>query len=158
MDNPQKGRILRIRMGHEANCSSGMISGFFLMCGSGVYLLLSLITSTVYAVVRTNMVKRDEQDSKMPIAYWTVPQLPGLGLAILLGWIAFADNAAYLTIGALAMSVFLALSTGVGYILMQRVRRPVLLIGTALLVPLIYAVCLVIFVRVVVGTWVWDIY
>lgn len=153
-----KGQILKVKIGHDANCSSGMITMVFLLYGSGVYLLLSFITSVVCAVIRTIKLKTHRKKDKVHILYWIIPQILGLGLTAFLGCVAFADNAAVLTVGALAMNIFLALSTVIGYILMQRIKHPVLLIGTTLLVPLIFAIFLVVSLQIFFGTWLWDIF
>jgi hypothetical protein len=158
MGSLTKGKILKVRIGHEANCSSGMIAGFLVIYGSGAYLLLSLITSMTHAVVRAANLRTGEEGGRVPIVYWIVPQVIGLVLTVLLGWVAFWDNAATLVVIALMMSIFLALSTVAGYVLIQRTRHPILLFGVVLLVPLIFAVCMTIYLRVFWGTWLWDIF
>jgi hypothetical protein len=126
----QKGKIVKVRVGHEANCSSGMIAMFLLMGGAATYLPLALIS----AVVQASRLSEKGRENSAKLMYWLVPQLLGLGLTAF--GVYFALTSGYGVSGplliALIMGVSFAIAVSVGYKLAPRIRYWVCLV-----VPLI---------------------
>jgi predicted lysophospholipase L1 biosynthesis ABC-type transport system permease subunit len=147
------GKILKVRLGHEANCSSGMVGLVMLMLGAVTYLPLSLITATVQAA----KLKRDNPKSKWQILYWVIPQVLGLGLFALQLWIANDGYglAGWLLELAIAFELCFALAVTAGYIIVRRLRYPFLL---CLLVPLILIFVFGLYARVRLNFWLWEIF
>jgi hypothetical protein len=46
-----KGKILKVRLGHEANCSSGMVAIILWGLGTATYLLLAIVAAIVQATI-----------------------------------------------------------------------------------------------------------
>jgi hypothetical protein len=140
-----KGKILKIRMGHEANCSSGMVAMFMLMVGGVTYLPLSPIT----AVVQAASLPADAPQTRSRAKYWVIPQVLGVGITAFLVYGAL--NSGYAVSGplltALAMGLSFALSVIVGYKLASRIGYWVCLVN-----PLVLVVGFVTFE--VIGIWI----
>lgn len=69
----KQGKILKIRMGHEANCSSGMFFALILMAGGATLVPASIITGGIHAFLLGG--------NKKPAnrwLYWFIPLLLGL--------------------------------------------------------------------------------
>jgi len=127
-----KGKILKIRIGHEANCSSGMVAMFMLMVGGVTYLPLSLIT----AAIQASKLRADVARTGKRIGYWVVPQVLGLGVAAFLVYWAFTSNYAVTgpLITALAMGLSFALSVTAGYRLAPRIGYWICVVAPLVLV------------------------
>lgn len=114
-----KGKILKIRMGHEANCSSGMVTLFLLMIGAATYVPLSLIT----AVVQAKKMPGEAPQGKKRLIYLIIPQVLGLAITAFLAYEAFTMG--YNPKGPFAvvliMGIAFALSIAVGYKLASRI-------------------------------------
>lgn len=109
----QKGKILKVRMGHEANCSSGMVVVFLLMIGGVAYLPLSLITAAVQAA----KLRGDASHTRKRVLYWVIPQLLGLGVVVAMLYVTFTGNYGTTVplIVALALAISFAMSVTAGY-------------------------------------------
>jgi hypothetical protein len=68
-----KGKVLKIRMGHEANCSSGMVLVMILMGGGVTLLPASVIIGAIHAA----MLGGDKKPAHRWL-YWFIPFLLGL--------------------------------------------------------------------------------
>jgi hypothetical protein len=126
-----RGRILKVKEGHEANCSSGMIA-LMILIGAGVTLLpASLITAGLQAT----RLRRGESPLKQT-QYWAIPV--GFGIIATLVGIWFVSSSGYSDsyllplVLSLGGSYILAVMTG--YALAPRLKRTGWLF---LLVPLI---------------------
>lgn len=130
----QEGKILKIRVGHEANCSSGMVPLIMLMFGGPTFLLLTIVASIVQAA----KLKDDALTSERRKRYLTVPLVIGLivaaGLTIffLVASYGASDQAACLILG-LSSIVSCSLAIAAGYKLVPRIRGFVCLVA-----PLIF--------------------
>ena len=127
-----KGKILKIRLGHEANCSSGMIAMFILMAAAVTHLPLAIVT----AIIHVTRLKKDAE-KKWRILYWLVPQILGLGFTaflIRLSLDEFYGYSRYLTVFAAAIGASFALATTATYLPASRIRRAWLVVPMAPLV------------------------
>jgi hypothetical protein len=129
-----KGKILRVRMGHEANCSSGMYAAYFiLIVGRAAFLLVALLS----LVVQAANLRNPALDDRRRFRYWATPQVIGLILsAILILFVFFVDSIGLwsLWMVLLVLSIPFALSITVGYVLLPRIKYPILSVLIALLV------------------------
>lgn len=127
-----KGKILKVRPGHEANCSSGMIAMFVLMAGGTLYLPLAMIT----AIVQATGSSKAQTTGDRKWRYWIVPQI--LGLVPLAHLVHTTYSSGYgVTLPlliSLAMGLAFALTTAAGYILAPRIRYWLCLLVPVLLV------------------------
>lgn len=131
----QEGKILKIRVGHEANCSSGMVPLIMLMFGGPTFLLLTIVASIVQAV----KLKDDAVTSERRKRYLTVPLV--IGLTVAAGLTLFflpasygaSDQAACLLLG-IGSAVSWSLAIAAGYRLAPRIRGFVCLVVPLILV------------------------
>jgi ABC-type transport system involved in cytochrome c biogenesis permease subunit len=115
-----KGKILKIRMGHEANCSSGMVSLLLLMIGTVTYVPLSVIT----AAVQAKKMPEDAPKGRKLLIYLIIPQVLGLAITAYLVYQAYTAgyNPQSPLVLALVMGCSFALSVAIGYTLASRMR------------------------------------
>ena len=143
-----KGKILKIRIGHEANCSSGMVAMFMLMVGGVTYLPLSVTTAAVQASKLSTGALRGGKGTSC----WIIPQVLGLVVTAFLVYGSFTSG--YGVSGplsaALAMGVSFALAVTVGYVLASRIKYWVCLVS-----PLILTAGFVLFYMV--SAWVQEL-
>lgn len=98
----KNGKILKVRLGHEANCSSGMIFVAMLFLSVITYLPAAVITSAIHA----NQAKKSggiNQKAK------SIPQI--IGLVITIGMFIFGVTSGY-NAGSLGM---IAVVLGAGF-------------------------------------------
>lgn len=135
-----KGKILKIRVGHEANCSSEMVVMYMLALGGVTYLPMSLITTAVQAA----KLRTDTPRGWKRLLYWFVPQIVGLGLTAYFVRLAF--NSSYSVIGpvvmALTMGMSLFVSITASYILVPRLKHRSLIYLIAPLVMVLSCIAL----------------
>lgn len=104
-----KGKILKVRLGHEANCSSGMFLLVMLYLSAFTYLPAAVITSAIHA-------KQARRDGE--IGQWAkrIPQI--IGLVFTVGLFIFAVtsgyNAASLGMAAVALGAGFAIAVHFG--------------------------------------------
>lgn len=151
---PEKSRILKVHIGHPANCSTGETAGALILgLGMPCGFYLTLLGAIILAAGRFRMVRRNLQEAGLSIKYWTIPQIVLLCLGVplvIIAWRASGKNAALLT--ALGLGVILllqALALGLGYIVIRRLRNPGWIAVVALLVPVILALLLFLLLRVI---------
>jgi hypothetical protein len=127
-----KGKILKIRMGHEANCSSGMVSLLLLMIGTVTYVPLSVIA----AAVQAKKMPEDAPQGRKRLIYLIVPQVLGLAITAYLVYQAYTAgyNPESPLVLSLVMGCSFALSIAVGYKLASRIRYLNCLVVPAVLV------------------------
>jgi len=115
----RRGKILKIRMGHEANCSSGMVTLFLMMLGTVTYIPLSVIT----AAVQAKKMPEDAPQGKKRLIYLIIPQVLGLAITAFLVYQAYTAgyNPQSPLVLALVMGSSFALSIAVGYKLASRI-------------------------------------
>lgn len=91
----EKGKILKIRFGHEANCSSGMIMIIMLYVSAFTHLPTAIISSAIQAQQARNLGEISKATK------WT-PQV--FGLIITFGLFFFGANSGYdgLSLGLMA--------------------------------------------------------
>jgi hypothetical protein len=99
---PFDGKILKVRYGHEANCSSGMFLLVMLFAGAVTYLPAAVITSAVQA----HQARRLGEISQR--AKW-IPQV--IGLVITVGLFIWVNPSGY---NATSLGI-LAVVLGVGF-------------------------------------------
>jgi len=137
-----EGKILKIRLGHEANCSSGMVAMFILFLGAVTHFPLSIITSAIQAKKMPVNAQRNRRDFR----YWLIPQL--LGLVITAIMISIAVTSGYGILGplmtALIVGISFAISITAGYILVPRIRYLTCFIVPLIFVGLFFAIVFVI--------------
>jgi hypothetical protein len=135
-----KGRILKIRPGHEANCSSGMIPMFMLVLGSGASFLLTLGPSIALVLGHC----RSTPSGRLSKWYLIAPLVLGwLVVAGLVLWLypesySRSDEAAIVVLG-LGIAASYSLAVAAGYRLVPRLRGWI-----CLLTPLICALGVII--------------
>jgi hypothetical protein len=129
----KKGRILKVRPGHEANCSSGMIALIVLM-GSAVTLLPA---SLIVAGIQAGGLGRGKSPPGRA-RYWIIPV--GLGIVATVAavlWVMDSGHStSYLVPFVLSLGGAFILSCLVGYVLAPRMNHPGWLV---LIAPLILA-------------------
>ncbi len=143
-----QGKILKIRLGHEANCSSGMVTGMILTFACIGQLPVAVITASIQAAAA----KR--KWSKLGrFLTWIIPQV--LGLAFIAFYIQRADYGwgfsrypyeIITTTATIAASFALAISAG--YFLAPRLRSPFWVIP---IVPVIFVASVIPLNYVVIG-------
>ncbi len=108
----RKGKILKMRPGHNANCSSYAYLGGILVGFVG-YMLLLPILAVVQSSLRTRSLGSKLGVGTLRIAWWIVPHL--LVLAALLAW-AFASGAmeygSAFYVGGLALIMLIGMGVG----------------------------------------------
>ena len=82
----KNGKILKVRLGHEANCSSGMIFVAMLFLSVITYLPTAVITATIHA----NQAKKSGSISQKARS---IPQI--IGLVITIGMLIFGVTSGY---------------------------------------------------------------
>ena len=141
-----QGKILKIRLGHEANCSSGMVSGMIMAYACMGQVPVAIITASMQmAAARMRWPKIGRRLT------WIVPQV--LGLAFIVFYFQRADYGwgysryPYETITTTAtFATGFALAISLGYFLTQRLRSPIWAIPivpaafVASVIPLNYAI------------------
>jgi hypothetical protein len=131
----RKGKILKARLGREANCSSGMVPMFMLILGGGGSLLLVLGASIAQAIGH----HKSASTGKLSKRYLLIPLVFGLVIVTGLGlWFypmsySRADEATIIVLG-LGLATWYSLAVVAGYRLASRVRYWI-----CLLVPLLFA-------------------
>jgi hypothetical protein len=126
-----RGQVIKVKSGHDANCSSGMIALTVLMGAAVTLLPISLIVAGIQAA---NLGRG--QCPRRRALYWIVPV--GLGLVATLvaaGWVTslgYSDSYLVRVVVVVGGSFILAGLTG--YMLAPRMNRPAWLV---LLAPLI---------------------
>lgn len=132
-----RGKILKIRMGHEANCSSGMVVLFLLMIGAVTYFPLSVIT----AAVQAKMMPKEAPQGRKRLIYLIIPQLLGLAITAFLAYEAYTAgyNPESPLVLAVVMGCSFALSIAVGYKLASRIRYLNCLVVPSILVAGFFA-------------------
>lgn len=73
----RKGSILKIKPGHEANCSSGMVATYFMMLGSCSLVPLATITAIIHSLKAGAISERPLMDRKN-LLYLIIPLCVGL--------------------------------------------------------------------------------
>lgn len=116
-----KGKgILRVRLGHEANCSSGMVVMATFLASGLVLLPLTVITGVCQAID----LKADAPKSKRAFLYWLLPLIPGLVVMAFLLRLAsnyvLGPDLAALILGPVT---FYALAIWIGYHYAPRFKR-----------------------------------
>lgn len=127
----RKGRILKVRPGHEANCSSGMVA-LVMLVGAAVTLLPA---SLIVAGVQAANLGKGKSPSRRGL-YWIVPLVVGV-LATVLGCMFVGtsgfDSAALVAI-VLGIGGSFILACLTGYVMAPRMGHPYWLL---LLAPVI---------------------
>ena len=130
----RKGKILKVRPGHEANCSSGMVPLFLLVLGGGSGLLITVGTAVAQATGR----RKQAAAGRLGRGYLVVPLvlalvvLTGLGLWLYGESYSRIDEVAIVVL-SLGLAASAAGAVAAGYRLAPRVRYWILLI-----VPLVF--------------------
>lgn len=141
----RRGKIIKIRIGHEANCSSGMVALGMLMLGAITYLPLSLIA----AVLQTATMPRVKSQRQKWIIYLIIPLALGLIITALLAY--WASTRGYAREDLLGLALIMGLSFAVsvtgGYKLAPKIRY-----WNCLAVPIILLVVFVAFC--LIGSWI----
>jgi hypothetical protein len=130
----RKGRILKVRSGHEANCSSGMVALTILM-GAAVTLLPS---SLIVAGIQAGGLGRDRTPPNRQL-YWILPVGLGILLTGLTAWwsTGLGYNDRYLVLFVLGVGGSFILACVIGYVSAPRMNHPGWLV---LIAPLIVVV------------------
>jgi hypothetical protein len=102
----KKGKILKVRLGHEANCSSGMFLLMMLYLSAYTYLPTSLITSGIQA----HQARRHGEINKKTI--W-IPQVIGLVFSIALFLIGITSGYDEVYLGMMAVGIGAAFAIAV---------------------------------------------
>jgi len=137
----KKGTILKIRLGHEANCSSGMVAMAILMVAAYTHFPLTVITGIVQAVA----LERGRPRSQWHVMYWIVPQMIGLCCTAILVWLSvdhIYGNPGWLTVMALVIGGSYAAAVTIGYFWASRTRYGIL---APLIVPATFVLGYVLF-------------
>ena len=126
-----RGQVIKVKSGHEANCSSGMIALTILM-GAAVTLLPATL---IVAGLQAAHLGQGKSPRRRAL-YWTVPVALGLVATLLTaGWVTtLGYNDSYLVRMVLAVGGSFILACLTGYVLAPRMNHPAWLV---LLVPLI---------------------
>jgi hypothetical protein len=126
-----RGQVIKVKSGHEANCSSGMIALTVLMGAAVTLLPASLIVAGLQAAGLGQ-----GKSPRRRALYWVIPV--GLGLVATLvtaGWVTtLGYNDSYLVLVVLVIGGSFVLASLTGYVLAPRMNRPAWLF---LLAPLI---------------------
>jgi|YelNatPaOPRAMG01_1025707.scaffolds.fasta_scaffold58452_3 hypothetical protein len=132
-------RVLKIRLGHEANCSSGQVAAILWFFGRYVSLLVSFLTSVIIAAARIKRIRAGLIESRIPLRYWAIPlAVPLTGLLLCEMASIWGSTAVWLVVGVTGLLVIMqAVSTGIGYILIQRATRPLWIVS---IVPLVVVI------------------
>lgn len=113
-----KGRILQVRLGHDANCSAldymaGIITSYM------GYLMLFLLLVVAQVVLMIKSLAEKPWIGRLRMGLWVIPHL--LALAALLFW-AFDSGAmryaSFICVGALV--IVMLVSLGVGALLIRK--------------------------------------
>lgn len=141
-----KGKVLKIRVGHEANCSSGMVVVYILMVAAVTHLPLSLIAASAQAA----KLNKDAPRKERRLRYWLIPQILGLVCTAFMVWLSFDSFYGYssdLAMLALAIGGSFALAITIGYFLAARMRSSGWVV---LIVPLAFVLGVVLFIAGVI--------
>ena len=116
-----RGRILKVRSGHEANCSSGMVALVVLVSAAVTLLPASLVVTGIQAFKQG-----PGKSPRWRWLYWAIPLVLS-GLAIWAGYMMVIDsghNTGFLVsfVFGTGGSFFLACLTG--YVMAPRMDRP----------------------------------
>lgn len=149
----ERSRVLKAHIGHSANCSTGeTVAVLFFGFGMPFAFFLTLLGTVILAVGRFRMVQKGLQENKLSIKYWTIPQVAFLCFSILLimaAWeIAGKDAALLMALSSLLLLLPQAFALGIGYILIRRLKNPVVIAGAALLPPLLFICYIFVWLRI----------
>lgn len=130
-----KGKILKIRLGHEANCSSGAVVIVLWGVGSATYLLLAIVAAIVQAAI---------------IAWrrpsWIILLILVALFAAPLAYVALTnglgDSSHPHLLFVLPAILSYVLTTIIGYVLASRLESPY---HVCLVTPMIFVTCDVLF-------------
>jgi hypothetical protein len=142
----KKGKILKIRVGHEANCSSGMVPMFMLILGSGGGLLATLAASVAQAMAH----HKNASTRRLSKGYLLIPIVLGLlGIAALGLWLypesySRADQASIVALG-LGIAASYSLTVGGGYLLAPRLRYWLLLVAPLIFILSLFLIASILF-------------
>ncbi|MBN1317539.1 MAG: hypothetical protein JXA42_18800 [Anaerolineales bacterium] len=140
----EQEKVLKIRMGHEANCSSGMVFTMILMGGGVTLLPASIIIGAIHAAKLGNGKKPGRR-----WLYWFIPLLLGLVFSVYSAYInqtsGYSD--AFFTPLVIGIGLLFIFLSFFSYSRSPRMKRPwwlvlqlplLLIVGTCLMLSLAY--------------------
>ncbi|MEW6347869.1 MAG: ankyrin repeat domain-containing protein [Thermodesulfobacteriota bacterium] len=134
-----KGRILKIKPGHEANCSSGMVAFAVLMTCGVTLLPLSLITAIVHSLKAGSLAERPLR-SRKNIWYWIIPSCLGCVITALMLWLALTSghSARVPVTEGVVMGAAFIVAVSMTYYLAWRIGRRRLVFVLIPVIPLLW--------------------
>lgn len=108
-----KGKILKVRHGHDANCSSYAYMGYILVAFLGYAALLCALVATQTAL-RARKWAGEPWLGKAKIGLWVLPHLVGIGLLLVTAFESGAMNyGSSVCVGGLVLVMLITMGVGV---------------------------------------------
>ena len=108
----KKGKILKARPGHDANCSSHAYIGYILV-NLAAYGALLLVLVLAQVALRAKHLADKPWLSKLKLGLWIVPHLLGIGVTLFLGFESGAMNyGSSVCVGGVVLMMLIGMSVG----------------------------------------------